>query len=261
MAATIIDVQLAMRENNREEAVRLLQEVLRQSPSADAWHLAAQLTKNRDERIRHLRRALNYDPQHKGALQMLDQMGAAHSGGASDLLADVRQSLRDEGSRSWLVRWLPRPVQGVAIIVLILGMVVAVGYGIFTLVQEFTPPEIPTDLTPIASEFEELNPDTLATQLRRTGLRIASVVRIDSEEVVNGDLMRVSFLGASGTLRTAEIIIYASLGVRLQARDYLDTLATTNTLVPATNAVLIYPNDMPNEDAQLLREAFAAVNG
>ena len=255
MAATIMDVQIAINNGDRQEAARLLQEVLRKSPSADAWYAAAQLTRKRDERIRHLRRALTYDANHKQALRMLTEMGAERKGNAGDLFADVGQSLSDEGERSLLVRWLPKPLRGPIIVLLMVGIVVAIVYSIVNVVNVFQPTTIPDDITPIAAQNSSFSANALEQALRSNSITISSFVAVETEEIELGSLYRLSFLSSSGSLSNAQVLVFNSSGSRLLASEYIDTLEANNNLITRSNIVIAYPKDLPQADAARLQRA------
>ena len=64
-AITLIDVYDALEDGHNRQAMQYLEELLHTNPTADAWFLAAEFTleRDRDQAIRHLKRALMLDPR------------------------------------------------------------------------------------------------------------------------------------------------------------------------------------------------------
>lgn len=73
--ANLTEVALAIKNNDRRNAARMLTEIIKENPSAEAYYLAALLSKDNDRARAHLKRALNYDSRHKKANQMWIELG------------------------------------------------------------------------------------------------------------------------------------------------------------------------------------------
>lgn len=73
--ANLTEVALAIKNNDRRTAARMLTEIIKENPSAEAYYLAALLSKDKDKARAHLKRALNYDSRHKKANQLWIELG------------------------------------------------------------------------------------------------------------------------------------------------------------------------------------------
>ena len=67
MSDRLAAIQQALDRFQRDEARALLKEELKENPSADAYYLAAQAARTEGDRVKHLRRALDLDPDHQPA--------------------------------------------------------------------------------------------------------------------------------------------------------------------------------------------------
>ncbi|MCA9330531.1 hypothetical protein KC957_00630 [Candidatus Saccharibacteria bacterium] len=73
--ANLTEVALAIKNNDRRAAARMLTEIIKETPSAEAYYLAALLSKDKDKARAHLKRALSYDSRHKKANQLWIELG------------------------------------------------------------------------------------------------------------------------------------------------------------------------------------------
>ena len=67
MSDRLAAIQQALDRFQRDEARALLKEELKEHPSADAYYLAAQAARTEGDRVKHLRQALELDPDHRPA--------------------------------------------------------------------------------------------------------------------------------------------------------------------------------------------------
>lgn len=72
---TVYEAQAAWNAGDKKLAASILKEVLGSNPSADAWYLAAQMTSDKQEKIKRLQRALFLDPNHKKSIGMIYDLG------------------------------------------------------------------------------------------------------------------------------------------------------------------------------------------
>lgn len=73
--ANLTEVALAIKNNDRRAAARMLTEIIKETPSAEAYYLAALLSKDKDKARAHLKRALSNDSRHKKANQLWIELG------------------------------------------------------------------------------------------------------------------------------------------------------------------------------------------
>ncbi len=70
----LLAVRTAIQTGDKAHARDLLREILKTSPTADAWFLAAQVATSREQCVRFLEKAVEVDPFHDGASATLDRM-------------------------------------------------------------------------------------------------------------------------------------------------------------------------------------------
>lgn len=73
MTDRLAEIQQALDRFQRDEARALLKEELKENPSAAAYHLAAQAARTEGDRVRHLRKALELDPDYQPAAAELGE--------------------------------------------------------------------------------------------------------------------------------------------------------------------------------------------
>lgn len=69
--ANLSDVQKAMRKGDKKRAAQLLQQTLKENPSADAWYFAGSIAKDPATSAKYMQKALQLDPNHKKAKRAL----------------------------------------------------------------------------------------------------------------------------------------------------------------------------------------------
>ena len=113
MAATVItliDVQDALESGQYQQAHKHLQAVLRTNPTADAWCLAAELTLDRDreQAIRHLKRALLLNPRHGRSLTLLGELGETKDITLHDVAEEITEAVGQQADHTPILRRLSR---------------------------------------------------------------------------------------------------------------------------------------------------------
>ncbi len=77
MTDRLAEIQQALDRFQRDEARALLKEELKESPSAEAYFLAAQAARSQGGRVDYLRKALDIDPEYKPAADELAEISRA----------------------------------------------------------------------------------------------------------------------------------------------------------------------------------------
>ena len=111
--SSLIDVNDALEDGHYKQAVALLQHVLREKPSAEAWFMAAKLTldNDRDEAVRHLKRALLLNPEHRDSLSLLGQLGEKKQFTAGDVAEEFTDVVEAKVDHLPFMRRFSRPVK------------------------------------------------------------------------------------------------------------------------------------------------------
>lgn len=124
---TLGEIHTAIRMDNRKQAATLLQVLLEQKPSADAWYLASKLTNDQTKKIRYLRTAIFLDPKHHKSLDYLRELGEG-SGGLHHIIAGgVGDLLQEQANSSFLLRNLSPTMQRVVGVMILAVLTIFVG--------------------------------------------------------------------------------------------------------------------------------------
>lgn len=108
--ATLADVRYALKQGNKQEAAKLLQQVLKERPSADAWFLAACLTQNEQKKVKYLQQALRFDSKHIESRQMLQSLTGKREFTARDQIVGEVESIVGESTLlQRLAPWMRLP--------------------------------------------------------------------------------------------------------------------------------------------------------
>lgn len=243
MIVTLSDVYAALNEGNYNVAAKQLQELLRRDPSADAWYLAAELTldHNRDQAIRHLKRALLIDPRHGDSLTLLGQLGESREITVADVAEEVADAVVTQTSHTPVLRHLSRTQQLIAaggLSVLLIAALVVV-YGV--LFPRSTPLSIPEE-APAAQELKLLDYNRVFTQFTSSDLQLFAIEPISSAS--GRRTLKFSVPGADGLLRPVQVIVYDSISDMVRDRAHHRQLETTARIVASTNALLVYDKSL-----------------
>ncbi len=87
--ASLADVQRMLKQGDRKRAALILQRVLKENPSADAWYLAARLTKSPEKTQTYLQNALKLDPNHTRTQNALAKIAGARAAASIDTGTDT----------------------------------------------------------------------------------------------------------------------------------------------------------------------------
>ena len=163
MSDKLAAIQQALDRFQRDEARALLREELKENPSADAYYLAAQAARTEGDRIKHLRRALELDPDHQPAAAELDAPRAdqkpepATAVERVELPATPTTELRLASIRK---RWLAIIIDGFIVAVFTVMLLLA-GGALAPLDAAFTS----ADEAALSEAFSNLQSNTLAVNL------------------------------------------------------------------------------------------------
>ncbi len=140
--ASLADVQRMLKQGDRKRAALILQRVLKENPSADAWYLAARLTKSADKTQTYLQNALKLDPNHARSQQALAKIAQARATAGTDTetVADTAPEDQREPWPTWLRVLAP--------LTIMLVVVIATS-AVLNLLSPVPDPPAPTDIPPL----------------------------------------------------------------------------------------------------------------
>lgn len=203
---SLYDVQNAIEDGNRDEAVAMLSRILSEKPSADAWYLAAKVAKDKDEAIRHLNRALLYDPEHpraRGALERLGGKVSATGGLGADLAQSVAQSTRGIP----ILRDLPPFAQLVVIALALFGVIVGGALAINALIEANTL-ELADEAPRGNQTVETFTFGDIISGLTRSGLQVADLGVSYDLEPISAQVLQMQLRRTDGSPVPAYVLIY-----------------------------------------------------
>lgn len=246
--ASIYEVEEALRDGDTALARQLLQELVQEHPSADAWFLAARITRNQEIRVKYLKRALALDPAHQKSRELLQELGGEYQGFFSSLLEEILPAGISVPANISANRWLRLGLFAMVSAVLIIGLGLAVLRLIGPGSQRTLPP--PPTSAPLSG------PPDAATYTQTFQDRLPDVVVAVEEADVAPPLQATTHL-----ILTLHDINYSVVPADYQADLYLypddpqgerilADLAALRTSLPADrqlvnrrDAIFVYPTD------------------
>ena len=150
----LVQISRLFASGDYEQAQELLERVIEESPeNADAWYLAAVISRSSTAKVENLNRALELDPNHRRAQELLAKISPTSR---SDTSTSSDQGvLQNTSNNNRFLRF------GVILVVaLILVVIVLVFESRFAQAPTITPttPTVATSLSPVPSRTGGLNP-------------------------------------------------------------------------------------------------------
>ncbi|MEL6148666.1 MAG: hypothetical protein AAFV33_06980 [Chloroflexota bacterium] len=262
--ASLNDVKKLTRNGQRKEAAQMLQQVLRESPSADAWYYAATLAKGADAKKKYLEKALELNPRHGPSNKLMKQLG----GGGSKAKNSSKAKRSAGGGAS--------PVLVVVIVVLVLA-VAGIG-GFFLLQGGNDTPATTTDADPQATgnpfaadntvgdttvadnsapaaDDVDANAAAAATGPLANHFQASGVVAGSLDTSEGSTAAQQIEITLNGQAEPAILNVYASPADLAADRETLFEQTRGNRLMIVQDAaVLFYPNTVDSVTAQTLRD-------
>lgn len=246
---TIGEVKTAIRRNQLQEAAQLLEKVIQEKPSAEAWYLASTLTNDRDQKIYYLRTALLMDRKHHKSRSVLRDMGVdLKSSSTTMMLQNLVHLWQEQANSSFLLRYFPPIVQnmvGMAVVVLIFAM-----FALLFVQLSPSGPDL-SNTGPLV-ENAEFNSTTHIVDAFTQGTLDILSVNLSRNEQVGKDIVQLDVRDLGNRSLRLEVYIYDSVQGILQEQTMLSAYEQTNTILAHANIIVLYPQDMSSTTAEAI---------
>lgn len=255
----LYDVQDALSNGQRKEAITMLEEVLREAPTANAWYMAALITNNEREKVRHLQRALLLDPDHEQSKAMLKKLGKSSQGGLGrSFLEEIQQAILDQSARSPFLSRLPRSMQlgaALLVVVFIIGL-----FGVtVALFLELGGPQV-SDTAPTAAPIVTVESGD-ALSILQSRLGVVAITPTQNDDVLRGTTYDVQFVGLDNTLYTGELIILDSPAAYLTNVNYFEDVQRFSYILGNNNVYFVVSRGLTQAEVDRLSEIINVVGG
>jgi hypothetical protein len=241
-------VQDALEDGLTTEAARRLQQVLHTNPTPQAWYMAAQMTLDRDreQAIRHLKRALLLDPDYGDALTLLGQMGESRHITAGDVAEEVIEAVDDAPVFRRLSHWQQ--------LLLVSAMAIVLGILIVWLPGVLFPHTGPANLAAAAPEAAHVTlyraADVIGsfageTAFEKTGVRVANL---------EGKRVLYFNVASSSGMQSVTVIIYDNISQFVRDSATHRELEESSKLRVTGNVLMAYDKALigTTAEAQLI---------
>jgi|GEM_PF-2121840 len=238
---TIGEIDKAITTRNRKQASTMLQTLIKEKPSADAWFLASQLTQDRTTKIRYLHNAILLDSNHRKSLRQLETLGEAVHPKQNMLLRTLVHELRLQADSSPFLRHFSPPVQAIIGLGIMVGLVVILGVLVSTLMPAANPAlssDGPTvratefvTTSDIQNTFENSSLDILFSQMQR-------------DTVIGKDILQFDIRDEGNRSRLVEVFVYDSVQAIIDDQSILAIYDEATQVQAHSNIIVVYPLDL-----------------
>jgi hypothetical protein len=256
----LVEVKNAMEAGDRKHAFDLLKTILNEEPNADAWYMAARLTRDDDRRQKHLRRVLLLNPNHRGAQQMLDNMGIRNAPDTffGRMGAEFKDMLHEQAQKSILLRRFSPRNQFIIFGVIIIVIIIAFMLALTNLLTPKGPVIADVAATPIPVEI--ISPNNVVKWLRTTDLETFSLVQ--ARDPYNKDKHSVKFgmYDTNNSWQMVNILVYDTVSALIADQQSLKVHEASANVMAKSNVILIYPMEMSSDTATYLVNIFKTLH-
>jgi len=238
---TLGEINTAIRTNNRKKAAAMLQTLIQEKPSADAWYLAAKLTNDRHKKIQFLRTAIVLKPNHYKSLEYLRDLGEDTGSLSHVLLTNVIYTFQEQVNNSPLLRNLSsgtRMTIGVSLLVIV---VFIVGFFISTLLS-LRGPSVSLE-GPTEPSMQYIMQDDVLNHFNNGNLDIMFMNQARDNNV-GKDIIQLDIRDVGNRSREVTIFIYDSVTSILADQGALDMYEQSANIIAHANIVVMYPFDI-----------------
>lgn len=231
--ATLNDVQKALRKGDKKRAAQLLQQTLKENPTAEAWYFAGTLAKDPAKSASYMQKALQLDPNHRKAKRALRAKQK-----------ETRATSKQAQQRGAFVGKFVLPL----LVVIIFIGVGAYGFNVL----------MPTQSD---EEFVVFEPVPIAAAVTSDALvsHLESVGTLEPADPAGSAVSVWTFSPATIT-DTATIYLYPSDDVMASDRAlFAQQMFNNQTLVVYHSVAMLYPNNADPFTRQELEDALNTI--
>lgn len=254
---SLYDVQDAWEDGKRREAVALLRDILREDPSANAWYMAATMTNDKNEKVRHLQRALQLNPSHRQSQQLLERLGVKNASFGGTVVSEVGESIFERTRRFPIIGQLPPAVQllfAAVIVFIVVYALTLIASGVGEVAQDVSEQIEQNNLPPTPVALSEYGMTDVLNRLQAVGAGITETVLLEDTGVSSAVVRRITYAGTDGNTRQADIIVFSSIAAIDGA--YLQQTQRFNYVEGRANVVAVASRAMPEVERQYFFDLF-----
>jgi tetratricopeptide (TPR) repeat protein len=242
--SSIFEVKDALAVGEYKQAATLLQSVLRDNPSADAWFMAAQLTldNDRDRAIRHLKRALLLNPKHGDTLTLLGQLGEDRHITAGDVAEELGDVVDEQVDHLPFMKGQSRGMK-LAVMGLLTMLVIVAVLTLPRILFPRTGPAYIPDAPPQVAELEIHSSNSIFNAFTSSGLEMFNV-RFKNGRDAGKQTLEFQMPGRAGQLQPVQVIVYQSMTAVVRDMATHQQLDLTSETVMIDNVLLAYHKDL-----------------
>jgi len=237
---TLGEVRTAVTTQDRKQASEMLQTLLKEKPTADAWFLAAQLTKDRNKKVQYLRTALLLDNTHRKSIDWLRELGEDVDGNTLFIRSFLHE-LQEQANKSPFLRPFPPAVQAVIGVGIAIFLVVMFGLIASKLIVAGGPALSSDGPDVAASDFIQ-TPQVLDA-FNGSGIDILFVEQ-KRDEVVGKDIIELDIRDEGNRSRLIEVFVYDSVKAILDDQNRLGVYDQATNVIAHANMIVVYPLDL-----------------
>ncbi len=243
---TIGEIRTAVKTNNRKQAMKMLQTLIKRKPTADAWYLASQLTNDRKKKLQYLRAALLLDNQHRKSLDYMRDLGGSVGGDHNILFNSIIHELQDQADKSPFLRHFSPMMQAIIGLGLTIFLVLMMGIMVSKLTSS-SGLMVNTDGVDIAST-ELAVPAQVLNAFSTSSLDILSTEQT-RDAVIGKNIITLDIRDTGNRSRQVEIFVYDSVQSILADQNRLSAYESTSNMIAYSNIIAVYPHDLSESSA------------
>jgi hypothetical protein len=250
---TLGEINTAISTNNRKQAITMVQTLIQQKPSADAWFLAAKLTYDRKKKIEYLRTAMFLNPNHQKSKTYLRQLGEGNGGVQHIVAGGVSSYLQDQINQSPLLQKMSPAMRRVLATLIFVLLGIFVGLLVSGLLSLRGP--VISSQGPTTEAIEHLTQASVLNHLYLSDLDILFVEQSRNSQI-GKDINRIELRDAANRSQFIEVFVYDSVTAILADQAILSTYEQSFNVLANGNVIVTYPLDMSEIGASSIIEAF-----
>jgi hypothetical protein len=252
---TIADVRTAVTQGERKRAMEMLKLILAENPSAEAWYVAARLSKDKSNALKYLRRALLIDSHHTKSLELMEKLGGKPKGFWGSIGEEIADAIHGQAKKSPLLKHLNPRHQLIA--VGLMTVVIIIGF-IFAFSSFFKPAEglyVP-EVAPDAAPTLRLNSNQVVDNFVANGYDLNGLRKSNRAGTAAGQTIIFNLADSYGNWHVITVRVYHDLSALISDQENLNAQEESSNVVPVSNAILIYPKSLQGYAANRLVNTF-----
>lgn len=251
--ASLVDVQLAIKQGDEREARTLLKDLLAQAPSADAWYMAAQMSTDPESIVRCLNRALLIDPNHTASQRKLDQMGKKRQAATRTIWQEIQDSVYEASDRVVVLRSLPRFLQMSVFLTVLFSAIVGLSALAMALLPGPLPQVAEVQPTPVPAVVTSVD-----DFLRQMAVHGVTITYMEETQANNKQVFRLMVTDSDQASHEVLVFVYDRIADLIDDAGRIQVFEQSSHVQATSNFVLIYPHAVSPLTASMIESSFTA---